>query len=77
MEKKITVVAGPNGSGKTTFAQSYLTKIPDHPVFLNPDLIASGFAFSDFEKASFQAGRNESKKAKFVSEFLRGRVNGT
>lgn len=64
MDKKIIVVGGPNGSGKTSFAQSYLTKLPNHPVFLNPDLIASGFSFVDFEKASFQAGRILIKEVK-------------
>lgn len=57
MIKKINIVAGPNGSGKTTFAESYLIRTLEMPVFLNPDLIASGISSIDFEKASFQAGR--------------------
>lgn len=56
-DKKIEIIAGPNGSGKTTFAESYLLGIKGAAVFLNPDLIASGIAPLDFEKASFQAGR--------------------
>ena len=55
--KVIEIVAGPNGSGKTTFADSYLLQTRRNLVFLNPDLIASGIAPLDFEKASFQAGR--------------------
>jgi predicted ABC-type ATPase len=55
--KVIEVVAGPNGSGKTTFAESYLLGIKRNLVFLNPDLIASGIGPLDLEKASFQAGR--------------------
>jgi len=55
--KVIEIVAGPNGSGKTTFAESYLLGIKQNLVFLNPDIIASGIAPLDFEKASFQAGR--------------------
>ncbi len=53
--KQIKIIAGPNGSGKTTFAETFLDRrqIP----FLNPDLIASGLGPSNFEKASFQAGR--------------------
>jgi predicted ABC-type ATPase len=49
------LLAGPNGSGKTTFAETFLSKsnIP----FLNPDIIASGLGSINFEKASFQAGR--------------------
>ncbi len=57
MIKKINIVAGPNGSGKTTFAESYLIRTLEMPVFLNPDLIASGISSIDFKKASFQAGR--------------------
>jgi predicted ABC-type ATPase len=57
-EKKIIeIVAGPNGSGKTTFAESYLLRTKNNLTFLNPDLIASGIAPLDFERASFQAGR--------------------
>lgn len=55
--KVIEIVAGPNGSGKTTFGESYLLRTKQNLVFLNPDLIASGIAPLDFEKASFQAGR--------------------
>lgn len=55
--KIIEIVAGPNGSGKTTFAESYLLRTKRNLVFLNPDLIASGIGPLDFEKASFQAGR--------------------
>jgi predicted ABC-type ATPase len=56
-QKIIEVVAGPNGSGKTTFAESFFLRTKANAVFLNPDLIASGIAPLDFEKASFQAGR--------------------
>lgn len=53
----IEIVAGPNGSGKTTFAESYFLRVKGNLVFLNPDLIATGIAPLDFVKASFQAGR--------------------
>lgn len=56
-QKLIEIVAGPNGSGKTTFAESYLLQTRGNLVFLNPDLIASGIAPLDLEKASFNAGR--------------------
>src|SRR5687767_10103992 len=54
---QINIVAGPNGSGKTTFAESYLVTTLENAVFLNPDLIAFGMSPGDSEKASFQAGR--------------------
>ena len=55
VNKQIKIIAGPNGSGKTTFAETFLPKqnIP----FLNPDLIASGLGPVNSEKASFLAGR--------------------
>jgi predicted ABC-type ATPase len=55
--KTIEIVAGPNGSGKTTFASVYLLGKLGRSVYLNPDRIAAGIAPLDFEKASFHAGR--------------------
>ncbi len=57
MNKVIKIIAGPNGSGKTTFAETFLVKSKQSIQFLNPDLIAAGFGPADPEKASFQAGR--------------------
>ena len=57
MKKIIEIVAGPNGSGKATFAESYFLKTNQNLAFLNPDLIASGMGPLDFERASFHAGR--------------------
>ena len=54
--QKMAIIA-PNGSGKTTFAETYINNSKSNIAFLNPDLIASGFGTNDFEKASFQAGR--------------------
>lgn len=55
--KTIEIVAGPNGSGKTTFASVYLLGKQGRTVYLNPDRIAAGIAPLDLEKASFCAGR--------------------
>jgi len=53
----IEIVAGPNGSGKTTFAESYLQNKRHTAIYLNPDLIALGISPSPSEKTSIQAGR--------------------
>jgi predicted ABC-type ATPase len=55
--KTVHIVAGPNGSGKTTFARSFLGRDSDVSIFLNPDLIAAGISPLNHEQASFQAGR--------------------
>lgn len=55
--KSIEIVAGPNGSGKTTFAESYFLRTKRSAVFLNPDLIAAGISPLGSNKASFKAGR--------------------
>ena len=39
-----TIVAGPNGSGKTTFAMKYLPEVTHCKRFINADLIASGLS---------------------------------
>jgi len=36
------ILAGPNGSGKTTFAREFLPAEGNCPTFLNADLIAAG-----------------------------------
>ncbi len=55
--RNIVIVGGPNGSGKTTFARSFLSRTAAVPVFLNPDLIAAGISPHAYEAAAFQAGR--------------------
>lgn len=54
----IILVAGPNGSGKTSFAESLFANRRDGVVYINPDVIAAGLApKNNSEGASFQAGR--------------------
>jgi predicted ABC-type ATPase len=38
------IIAGPNGSGKTTFALQYLPQIAQCNRFINADLIAAGLS---------------------------------
>lgn len=53
--KKLTIVAGPNGSGKTTFAQHYLQHTPQP--YLSADLMAYELAPDDPESVQIAAGR--------------------
>ncbi len=57
LSKVIKIIAGPNGSGKTTFADTFLNTSKSKAPFLNPDLIATGLGPLGSETASFQAGR--------------------
>ncbi len=57
MSKVIKIIAGPNGSGKTTFAEAFVVRAKSPIPFLNPDLIAAGLGPVLSNQASFQAGR--------------------
>ena len=56
-EKRIIIVAGSNGAGKTTFAREFLPKEAGCPVFVNADLIATGLAPFAPATAAIRAGR--------------------
>ena len=51
------IIAGSNGSGKTTFAREFLPKHAGCTHFINPDLIASGLSPFRPEDASIASGR--------------------
>lgn len=51
------MIAGPNGTGKTTFATQFLPKIADCRNFINADLIAKGLSPFNVDAAAMQAGR--------------------
>ena len=57
MEKRIIIIAGPNGSGKTTFAGEFLPNEAGFSNFVNADLIAAGLAPFAPDAAAFRAGR--------------------
>ncbi len=55
--RNVYVVAGPNGSGKTTFAREFLPNYAKCPNFVNADMIAQGLSPFDPEAAAIRAGR--------------------
>ena len=55
--KKIVIIAGPNGVGKTTFAQEFLPNEAGCPVFVNADLIAAGLSPFEPQAVALRAGR--------------------
>lgn len=53
----VYIVAGPNGSGKTTFAREFLPNYVKCPNFVNADLIAQGLSPFEPRIAAIKAGR--------------------
>ena len=51
------IIAGPNGTGKTTFARKFLPDYAKCLEFVNVDLIANGISPFDPERAALRAGR--------------------
>ena len=54
---QLYIVAGPNGSGKTTFAREFLPHYAKCQQFVNADLIAGGLSPFSPEAAAMRAGR--------------------
>jgi predicted ABC-type ATPase len=55
--KNVYIIAGPNGSGKTTFARLFLPDYVKCPNFVNADLIAQGLAPFRPRAAAIKAGK--------------------
>ena len=55
--KNVYIIAGPNGSGKTTFAKLFLPDYVRCPNFVNADLIALGLAPFEPRAAAMKAGK--------------------
>lgn len=56
-KRRIIILAGPNGTGKTTFAREYLQQEAHCPDFVNVDLIAAGLSPFNPQRAAIRAGR--------------------
>jgi predicted ABC-type ATPase len=54
---KAYIMAGANGSGKTTFAREFLPRYAKCQEFLNADFMAQGLSTFAPEKAAFSASR--------------------
>ena len=55
--KNVYIIAGPNGSGKTTFARKFLPDYVKCPNFVNADLIAQGLSPFSPQTAAIKAGK--------------------
>jgi len=55
--KSVYIIAGPNGSGKTTFATKFLPEYAKCPNFVNADLIAQGLSPFSPGAAAIKAGK--------------------
>ena len=55
--KNVYIIAGPNGSGKTTFARKFLPNHAECDYFINADLIAQGLSPFSPVVAAMKAGR--------------------
>ena len=55
--KAVYIIAGPNGSGKTTFATLFLPDYVNCQNFVNADLIAKGLAPFEPRAAAIKAGK--------------------
>jgi len=55
--KNIYIIAGPNGSGKTTFANTFLPEYAKCERFINADLIAAGLSPFSPQQAAIKSGK--------------------
>lgn len=56
-QPQVYIIAGPNGSGKTTFAAEFLPHYADCPTFINADTIARGLSGFSPDAVALRAGR--------------------
>jgi len=66
--KNVYIIAGPNGSGKTTFARKFLPDYAKCSNFINADLIASGLSPFSPAAAAIKAGKLVLEEIKGLSD---------
>ena len=66
--KNVYIIAGPNGSGKTTFAREFLPEYAKCPHFVNADFIAQGLSPFSQQFSSIKAGKLVLEQ---IKEFMR------
>ena len=55
--KNVYIIAGPNGSGKTTFATTFLPEYAECDRFINADLIARGLSPFSPQQVAIKSGK--------------------
>lgn len=55
--KNVYIIAGPNGSGKTTFAKTFLPEYAKCDRFINADLIAAGLSPFSPQQVAIKSGK--------------------
>ena len=55
--KNVYIIAGPNGSGKTTFAKTFLPEYANCERFINADLIAQGLSPFSPRQVAIKSGK--------------------
>ena len=78
-DKKLYIIAGCNGAGKTTASYTILPEILDCKEFVNADEIAKGLSPFQPEKVSFEAGRimlNRINELLYKSEIIEAKEKG-
>ena len=68
----VYIIAGPNGSGKTTFAREFLPEFAHCPNFVNADLIAQGLSPFSPQMVAIKAGKLVLKQ---IDEFTQRKVD--
>jgi len=66
--KNVYIIAGPNGSGKTTFASTFLPEYAKCDRFINADLIATGLSPFSPQQAALKSGKLVLEQIKAYSE---------